>query len=252
MRTGQIVEIFERSGEAIRELLRARAYTDTDPWQFAVEIGQLNLLGLSHSDLRLLVETGYLLHAREVTTEDSPRREFKWIGSLSFSGATSFMLTDEGECACQEICGVLDDATGEKLPRWDIEKRELRVGPALVKRYRCPALNQEVILSVFQEDGWPSRIDDPLPRVEEQEPKRRLHDAIKSLNKNQINQLVRFRGDGTGQGVTWELCKLDTRNGVPYASPGRPQAACSDDNTSGHNNATQEGHAARKEERGNV
>jgi len=94
MRNGQIVEILERAGQAIRELFRALSYADTDPWQFAVEIGQLNLLGLSSSDLRLLVEAGYLLHAREVTSGDSPKREFKRIGSLSFVSFRLACMTD--------------------------------------------------------------------------------------------------------------------------------------------------------------
>jgi hypothetical protein len=32
----------------------------------------------------------------------------------------------------------------------------------------------------------------------------RLHDAIRDLNRGQQQQLIRFSGDGTGQGITWE------------------------------------------------
>ena len=65
--------------------------------------------------------------------------------------------------------------------------------------------NQEAILAAFQEDGWPARIDDPLPPVAETDPKRRLSDTIKCLNRKQQNALVRFSGDGTGEGVLWDL-----------------------------------------------
>ncbi len=56
----------------------------------------------------------------------------------------------------------------------------------------------------FQEEGWPVRIDDPLPPVSESEPKQRLRETIRSLNRNQKERLVRFKGDGTGEGVLWE------------------------------------------------
>ena len=49
-----------------------------------------------------------------------------------------------------------------------------------------------------------SRIDDPLPPQAEQDSKRRLSDTIKCLNNKQINELIRFHGDGTGEGITWE------------------------------------------------
>jgi hypothetical protein len=90
------------------------------------------------------------------------------------------------------------------VPRWDAECRELRWGAALVKRFREPALNQELILAVFEEEGWPARIDDPLPNDPGCDPKQRLHDTIKRLNRHQANRLLRFRGDGSGSGVLWE------------------------------------------------
>jgi len=64
---------------------------------------------------------------------------------------------------------------------------------------------QEVILMAFEEEHWPPRIDDPLPVHPDLIPKRRLHDTIKSLNRNQKTCLIRFRGDGTGEGIRWEL-----------------------------------------------
>lgn len=58
------------------------------------------------------------------------------------------------------------------------------------------------------------RIDDPLPPVFDIEPKRRLHDTIKSLNRHQKNRLIRFKGDGTGQGIRWELVTAATGRGA--------------------------------------
>jgi hypothetical protein len=36
------------------------------------------------------------------------------------------------------------------------------------------------------------------------EPKRRLHDTIARLNRNQRHPLLRFLGDGTALGLSWE------------------------------------------------
>jgi hypothetical protein len=88
-------------------------------------------------------------------------------------------------------------------PEWDSSRRELRMGDHVVKRFRQHARNQETILAAFQEEGWPSRIDDPLPRDGEHDVQERLHAAIKKLNKQAVHLLC-FRADGTGEGVLWE------------------------------------------------
>lgn len=41
----------------------------------------------------------------------------------------------------------------------------------------------------------------PQPGIE---PKRRLHETVYSLNRNQKRFLIRFFGNGNGQGVRWE------------------------------------------------
>jgi hypothetical protein len=79
------------------------------------------------------------------------------------------------------------------------------VGEYLIKRFRVPSPNQEAVLDAFQEEGWPRSVDDPLSPVADQLPKRRLRDTIKCLNLNQAHRAIRFRGDGTGQRVSWEL-----------------------------------------------
>ena len=84
-------------------------------------------------------------------------------------------------------------------------RHELRLGETLVKKFKWRAANQEAILCAFEEEGWPPHIDDPLPPILDKDPKRRLSDAIKCLNRKQLNTLVRFSGDGTGEGVYWEL-----------------------------------------------
>ena len=96
-------------------------------------------------------------------------------------------------------------------PCWDCDRQELRMGSQVVKEFKLHSPNQAIILAAFEEEGWPPRIDDPLPHHVDIDPKQRLHDTIKSLNRNQKARLIRFRGDGTGQGIRWEA--------VPTAEP---------------------------------
>ena len=105
-------------------------------------------------------------------------------------------------------------ARGPSLPLWDEGSRRLWLGGTLLKEFRQPAPNQTKLLVVFQEQGWAAaHIDDPLPLADDErdaDAKRRLHETIKDLNRGLPPGTIRFRGDGTGQGVLWV-----------YARPGR-------------------------------
>src|SRR4029079_19770564 len=96
-------------------------------------------------------------------------------------------------------------------PEWNASRRELRYQGQVIKHYRVPAENQELILSAFQEEGWPHCIDDPLPQDGEVDPKQRLQATIKSLNRNQLVRLIRFHGNGNGSQVYWEFSAKRTR-----------------------------------------
>ena len=109
------------------------------------------------------------------------------------------MLSDS-EKQCDEI-----DGTFCVVPQWIPDIRELRLSGNVVKRYKWQAVDQETVLAAFEEDGWPTVIDDPLPPKSELDPKRRLHDTVKALNRNQLKHAIRFRGNGNGEGIRWEL-----------------------------------------------
>ena len=100
----------------------------------------------------------------------------------------------------------VENCTNE-LPSWDATRHLLTFHGQLVKHFKSPAHNQELILSTLQEVGWPTHVDDPLPPSPDLDAKRRLNDAIRCLNKNQVNVLLHFRCDGTGQGILWEVCQ---------------------------------------------
>lgn len=100
-----------------------------------------------------------------------------------------------------------DSNTGGSLPYWDGLSRRLWLGGILLKEFQQPSQNQTRLLDVFQEEGWDAHIDDPLPLApweKEEDAKRRLHDTIKNLNRGLPRGTIRFRGDGTGQGVRWQ------------------------------------------------
>lgn len=222
-----IEEAPARIRSALGVLLEAVRYaeqTSDDCWEFAVELDQLAALGLTRNDFRWLVRNGLVEHRREVTLEGDDGRAFRSTGDLTFPEATCFILTEVGIPIAQVCCPAApingaSSNTGEGpngqpyVPRWDSQRRELRVNAVTVKRFKWMAVNQETILAAFEEEGWPHRIDDPLPPHPDQHSKRRLSDTIKCLNRKQISHLIHFRGDGSGEGVTWELVEQDGSNG---------------------------------------
>lgn len=92
-----------------------------------------------------------------------------------------------------------------RAPTWDIQLRELRYEGKIVKRFRVAAQNQEMVLSAFEEDGWPAYIDDPLPPTGDRLPQVRLQQTIQQLNRHQITPIIHFRGNGRGDGIMWAL-----------------------------------------------
>jgi hypothetical protein len=216
------LRISPRGQAALRLLMEAYEYArelNQDIWDFAVEIGSLREAGVTVSGFRWLVCKGLVEHAREATAPGETRRTFKPEGPLKFARRSCFVMTEAGvdfarstltEPAVADpsrtLAHMSENGAMEKLvPTWDRDRQELRLAGVVVKQFKVPALNQEIILAAFEEEGWPVRIDDPLPPRPKQDPKRRLHDTINSLNRNQKQRLLRFLGDGSGQGVRWTL-----------------------------------------------
>jgi hypothetical protein len=224
---------------AIYRLRTARNYaedTGRNAWEFAVTISELRRDGVSENELRWLVCRGYVEHATEIITTSGSERTFDRHVNLRFCKETAFVLTSAGETFSDEFLkgatrpdldadvksfegrfqsdgsqvrkDLAPTSNGTVVPKWDRDRRELRLEGQLVKVLKLPSPMQEAILMAFEEEHWPPRIDDPLPGDPDLLPKRRLHDTIKSLNRNQKNCLIRFIGDGTGEGVRWELHHL--------------------------------------------
>jgi hypothetical protein len=203
---------------------------ETDGWKFAVGRDLLCQSGLSDIDLRWLIARGYVEIAPSTAANvgEGQLRAINFPPDLDNSG---FVLTKAGAAlAVQLLSPPLARASSvqsenmmlgrvpavssevvmalgaiKQKPSWDRERKELRFGQWIIKQFRWLAVNQETILMAFEEEGWPLRIDDPLPRKLNQDPKHRLHDTIKCLNRNHKKRLIRFNGDGTGEGILWTL-----------------------------------------------
>jgi len=234
---------------------RYAAELNRNPWDFAVEFRSLRSVGLTTSDFRWLVCKGFVKHAREVTPIDEDERTFQRVGNLTLTRKTCVVLTEAGATFAMEVLigrttpseprpgaaphpngllsapvapvlagrdlrplpvGPVEPLVGPALvPKWDHDRQELRLGGVIVKQFKVPAPNQEVILAAFEEESWPVRIDDPLPVHPCIAAKRRLHETITSLNRNQRLRVINFSGDGSGQGVRWEaLIQQPRPNGV--------------------------------------
>ncbi len=91
-------------------------------------------------------------------------------------------------------------ADSEK-PVWNRERCELLFRSKVVRRLRGMKVAKNVarILDAFEEEGWPDRIDDPLPGGRKP---RRLRGAVATLNRGL--SAIKFRADGTGEGILWE------------------------------------------------
>jgi len=182
-------------------------------WDFAVTVGDLYAMGMTTNAIKWLICKGYATHRAERISVHKQQR-CKSLASPKFavSKSSELILTEPGIAfvshlhAAQPLTPAATDTRSPliKSPGWDINSRILRVGTTVVKHFKVPAGNQELILSAFEEEHWPARIDDPLPPRPALDAKRRLHDTINRLNRNQQTRLVRFKGNGNGRAVCWE------------------------------------------------
>jgi hypothetical protein len=234
---------------ALSLLLQAQEYASelqSNAWDFAVDLGSLRESGLTNNDLRWLVYHDYLAHAIEVNGSGKTRA-FCHHGNFPFLDRSCFILTESGAAfATSYVDGhlltqglhaatppVARTAPVHGTPHWESRRRTLWLGPLVIKEFKVPAPNQEIILAAFEEEDWTLRIDDPLPPHPAIDAKRRLHDTINSLNRNQRNVALRFFGDGYGQGICWESAagqapttRLNGEAGAPPVVPDPENGHC--------------------------
>ena len=112
---------------------------------------------------------------------------------------------DENYVSYEMMATPVAKRSDSRKPFWDPLRAQLNFKGKVLKQYRWLAPNQAWVLAAFQEQGWPSQIDDPLPDSDTN-PKVRIHDTIKYLNRGLTLKRIKFRGDGKGEGVLWEKC----------------------------------------------
>jgi hypothetical protein len=197
----------------LQEALNDAQKTNCDPWQFAVTGSELTHVGMRLTDLRWLVAIGVLDHAVEVFCRSGLTRTFRRVPTLAISKDSCFVLSTAGvrfslsRPSPPVERGGIYALSGQNLPNWDGELRVLTLCGLVVKRFQTPAESQELILTTFHEDGWPARIDDPLRGRQNHSSRDRLHDVVRSLNRNQREGRIRFSRDGKGLGVCWSEAK---------------------------------------------
>ena len=218
---GSMSAKLRRALSVLAEAAQYASETGCDIWDFAVEVRHLFQIGLATNDLRYLLRMNLIDHASEIMVIGTDRRSFRRAGAWHFTGRSCFVLTRDGVSAANALSmnkserGRLNASIAQPescpglpiyspAPMWDTERNTLYFDGRIVKQFTWGATNQTIILSAFQEEGWPARIDDPLIPIASVHSKRRLSDTIKCLNRKQQNKLLQFRGDGTGQGVVWE------------------------------------------------
>jgi hypothetical protein len=143
--------------------------------------------------------------------------ELRPVQTLVLGEGSALVLTERGWLFAGELLGELCARgaggptpardgllLGRLVPRYERGDRLFCWGQHALKQFRQPSVNQEIVLCTAEELSWPGWFDDPLPRTPRQNPKVRLHDTIKNLNRNQTPYLIHFKGDGTGTRVGWE------------------------------------------------
>ncbi len=119
---------------------------------------------------------------------------------------TAFSSGDEFRTGSLAVKAILDEvvdlleadhwAMVNWEPRWDQGAKQLWFRGQLVKQIERAAKNQTLVLQVLQEEGWPTRIDSPLPRAVD------IKDTIRSLNEN-LTGGMEFHRDGEGIRWSW-------------------------------------------------
>jgi len=189
------------------------ASLNADVWQFSLELRALEQLGASLHDLRWMIANSLVEHRLETTSPDSRERTFRRLENLSIPAAACFVITKAGlvlldgaielpRAAAQ--AGRANANGHSSIPHWDPHHRVLSFDRSVLKAFRVPAPNQEVILSAFAAAGWPPCLNDPLADERGQDPRQRLGYAIKGLNRSHTVRRIRFFGDGTGRRICWK------------------------------------------------
>jgi hypothetical protein len=138
-----------------------------------------------------LTSPGPFRGRRKIFPNDATQAPPVRTGDMTISGRACRKLGIEPERSKE-----IQKSDSNAKPHWDADLKELWFNGMLCKRYKRVAVDQQTILATFQDDDWPSRIDDPLtPGI--------LKDTIDNMRKVFRFTPIEFCADGTGKGVLW-------------------------------------------------
>lgn len=170
----------------------------------SLHIDQLEAAGVDRDGMAWMHFQGFVNHVRGAVH----------AGASAVVGPTScFTLTEAGRAfsalllAKNRAGDRIALPMGDLMPRYHAVRgeRHFSWGVHLLKRFSRRVGNQETILAAFEEQQWDSCIDDPLTGGGKIDPKVRVHDTIKDLNRQQKLSFVHFKGLGNGTAIGWEL-----------------------------------------------
>lgn len=182
-------------------------------WEHALSLPMFDRLRMRPRELRWLVRHSFAEHRIE-TAGQTATRVFRPANGQGMTSLSHFVLTPLGVALAASL-ETTNAAPGTKpgdsgptstvrhTSDYAASQRMLIFQSQVVKEFRVPARNQELILLAFEEESWPQHLSDPLPGTVGIDSKRRLNDAIKNLNAHHRIAAIRFHGDGTGMGLMW-------------------------------------------------
>lgn len=179
--------------------------------------------GLNPRDLEWLLEQGYIEQTRGAIRSGTPSLRACRRKGAPRAEEPSFRPTDRTVVLVRNLVQELGSRLQDRehvthrpiKPTWNPHHRELWYGTVLVKRFRKAGPNQQRILDAFEEDGWPSRIDNPLCGNSELGARERLRQALGRLNRSLKRPVIHFWSDGTGRGLCWGLSTHPRRADAP-------------------------------------
>lgn len=98
-----------------------------------------------------------------------------------------------------------DGKTNLQKPHWAADTSVLTYAGMTVRKYSEQAKNCRLVLSAFEECGWPGRLDDPDRRGANSD---RVHNTVLSLNQ-QLSGIEFSAGDG-GTSYIWKTLNMET------------------------------------------
>ena len=181
-----------------------------------VPLSRFHDFGIEDSILLWMLYQAHIEHFQNLPGPDTGPATLVSVTSLAMLPTSCFALTTAGAAFADRFLADVfapeppiraaarrELPSGRPVPCYDMHERVWTWGPYVLKHFRQPALNQELILCTAEELDWLDWFDDPLPRRSGLNPKTRLHETIKDLNRRQTPYLVHFQGDGTGRRIGW-------------------------------------------------